>query len=66
MRPSNPKNTKNPAAEDPIHEGFGFARDFGTIRDFGADVARAVVYLLAEPEGVDVSELVIRPVGPEL
>ena len=22
-----------------IHEGFGFARDFGTIRDFGADVA---------------------------
>src|SRR5439155_3426625 len=22
-----------------IHEGFGFTRDFGTIRDFGADVA---------------------------
>jgi F5/8 type C domain len=22
-----------------IHDGFGFARDFGTIRDFGADIA---------------------------
>jgi hypothetical protein len=31
-----------------IHEGFGFTRDFGTIRDFGADVA-ALLNTAPEP-----------------
>ena len=31
-----------------------------------ADVARAVVFALSQPEGVAVSELMITPVGPEL
>ena len=30
------------------------------------DVARAVAFALAQPEGVAVSEIMITPVGPEL
>ncbi len=50
---------------DPVFLITGASGGIGAATARAADIAAAVMYAVGQPAGVDVSEIVIRPVGQD-